>query len=198
MTRPAANAKTSPDRLAPDVRARATASIRATALRRADTARSRVTADRVALGLTGSDLARLAGLLPFQVSFLETGHDSPCAVNGEWRPTAIALAKALGSTPADLWPEHAPRVPRLPRPEAPARPDDLYFAAETAARVTAAVAQLPAPQAYAVACRFGLEGNDERTLLEVGDGLGLSRERARQIETEALARLATLLGDLRP
>jgi DNA-directed RNA polymerase sigma subunit (sigma70/sigma32) len=38
--------------------------------------------------------------------------------------------------------------------------------------------------------RFGLDrGGPERTLAEVGEELGLSRERARQLEAEAMAML---------
>jgi RNA polymerase primary sigma factor len=38
--------------------------------------------------------------------------------------------------------------------------------------------------------RFGLDDNTPRTLKEIGEILGLTRERVRQIETEALAKLA--------
>ena len=38
--------------------------------------------------------------------------------------------------------------------------------------------------------RFGLDDNQPRTLKEIGEILGLTRERVRQIETEALAKLA--------
>jgi RNA polymerase primary sigma factor len=38
--------------------------------------------------------------------------------------------------------------------------------------------------------RFGLDDHEPRTLKEIGEQLGLTRERVRQIETEALAKLA--------
>ena len=37
--------------------------------------------------------------------------------------------------------------------------------------------------------RFGLEDDIPRTLAEIGDSMGLSRERVRQIETRALLKL---------
>jgi RNA polymerase primary sigma factor len=39
--------------------------------------------------------------------------------------------------------------------------------------------------------RFGLDGGEEHTLQEIGERLGLSRERARQLEARALAKLRT-------
>jgi RNA polymerase primary sigma factor len=43
-----------------------------------------------------------------------------------------------------------------------------------------------------IALRFGLDGTEPKTLGEIGDRLGFSRERARQLETNALKQLAQL------
>jgi RNA polymerase primary sigma factor len=43
-----------------------------------------------------------------------------------------------------------------------------------------------------IALRFGLHGTEPKTLGEIGDQLGFSRERARQLETNALTQLAQL------
>lgn len=48
-------------------------------------------------------------------------------------------------------------------------------------------------EATVLRLRFGLEDNEPRTLKEIGETLGLTRERVRQIETEALAKLAESL-----
>jgi RNA polymerase primary sigma factor len=43
-----------------------------------------------------------------------------------------------------------------------------------------------------IVLRYGLQGSEPETLREIGRGLGVSRERVRQLETEALKRLARL------
>jgi len=45
-------------------------------------------------------------------------------------------------------------------------------------------------EATVLRMRFGIDGHDPQTLKEIGEKLGLTRERVRQIETEALAKLA--------
>jgi RNA polymerase primary sigma factor len=43
-----------------------------------------------------------------------------------------------------------------------------------------------------IVLRYGLDGYEPKTFAEIGRGLGVSRERARQLETEALKCLARL------
>jgi RNA polymerase primary sigma factor len=80
------------------------------------------------------------------------------------------------------------------------QPDRLAEAEESAAivrtEVAAALTRLAGRNrraAFIVARRFGLDGGDPQSLQQIGDQLGLTRERVRQIQDEALAYLSTYL-----
>lgn len=49
-------------------------------------------------------------------------------------------------------------------------------------------------EAKVLRMRFGLDDQEPRTLKEIGETLGLTRERVRQIESEALEKLAVSMG----
>lgn len=53
-------------------------------------------------------------------------------------------------------------------------------------RMVDALTEYDARLGMVIALRFGLDGNGSRTLQQVGDAVGLTRERARQLEAEGL------------
>ena len=56
-------------------------------------------------------------------------------------------------------------------------------------QVRAMVSQLDEKEREVIKLRFGLDGDEPRTLQEIGESLGLSRERIRQIESKAKEKL---------
>jgi len=74
---------------------------------------------------------------------------------------------------------HAPVVDRMVATEEMDRVVDLYR-------------QLGQQQRTVISCRFGLDGEQRLTLVELGKRIGKSREGVRQIERNALRRLREL------
>jgi len=160
--------------------------------------RCRLSNYRLSLGWTGAELARRCGVANVDVCALETGNESPrraalYAGDDPWRETSRRIAEYLGVTCEWLWPEHAPATPRLMREETPT-PEALYADAETRERVRAAVASLPPRERAVIVRRFGLIDGEEATLEEIAPHVGgVSRERVRQLEAQALRQLRAIL-----
>jgi len=121
-------------------------------------------------------------------------------------PDAAELAAEMGIEAAELEQLMATSGPSLPL-DAPIHPDgsrslqdmladpDGANAPEEidrtllASRIERLLARLEPRERSVLLERFGLAGREELTLREVGERFGLSRERVRQIEAQALARL---------
>jgi RNA polymerase primary sigma factor len=74
-------------------------------------------------------------------------------------------------------------------------PDDLLIEADDLERIFEHLEQLDEREASVVRMRFGLDPYSAMTLREVGENLGLTRERVRQLENQALVKLMAALGD---
>jgi RNA polymerase primary sigma factor len=72
-------------------------------------------------------------------------------------------------------------------------PEDELVDSDNLVHVMQMLETMDTREATVLRMRFGLHDNEPRTLKEIGEALGLTRERVRQIETEALARLAQSL-----
>jgi RNA polymerase primary sigma factor len=68
-------------------------------------------------------------------------------------------------------------------------PDEIVADGETAGRIEKLLKKLRPREQEMIRLRFGIGKNRDHTLQEVGDRFGLSRERVRQIEQEALNKL---------
>lgn len=68
-------------------------------------------------------------------------------------------------------------------------PDDVLIETDDLDRIMTHLGQLEEREAAVIRMRFGLEPYSAMTLREVGENLGLTRERVRQLESQALNKL---------
>jgi RNA polymerase primary sigma factor len=73
-------------------------------------------------------------------------------------------------------------------------PFDLMNRKEDRWRLKEALRQLPNREQAILRMRYGLDGQEELTLVEIGQKLGLSRQRVQQLEVRAIHRLQNWLG----
>jgi RNA polymerase primary sigma factor len=126
-------------------------------------------------------------------------------------PTTEEIAKALGQPVEEV--EHIERMSQRPVSlDAPIGQDGggkledfvkdaeplpgagLAAALKAREDLASVLRDLPDAERGVLELRFGLDGEEPRTLESIGRQLGITRERVRQIEAAALARLRRLMA----
>ena len=121
---------------------------------------------------TAHELAGRAGLPEATVRLIERAAAPPLSLDAR-----IGEDTSLGQLVPDR---------TIPSPEEEALRDDVVH------RVQGALATLPLREREILFWRFGLDGEEEQTLEQVGERMGVTRERVRQLEARALRRLGRI------
>ena len=74
-------------------------------------------------------------------------------------------------------------------------PEDVLGTDEELAKAVELLSEIEPREAEVLRLRFGLGGNEPLTLKEIGRTIGLTRERVRQIQRDALTKLNELMAD---
>lgn len=141
------------------------------------------------LGRARADMLRREGRAPTERELSDSGF-SAATVRRLDRATALSTVVPLHAEGFDEG---------GPRPRMSALVDDRESAEqhlgqrELAALATAMLDRLRPREAEVLRRRFGLHGDAEETLAEIGTRLHMSRERVRQIQNDALQRIRTLM-----
>jgi RNA polymerase sigma factor (sigma-70 family) len=161
---------------------------------------------REATGLGACAFARSIGITPSMYCRYESLDESPIDTRhagGRWKGSALRIAKALHVLPADIFPESARaiRVSRAERrvdaeevagllaPPSDVSPFALLAAGEERAAIDEVLATLTERERLVLSRRFGLDDGHVQDLVQIGETLGVSHERVRQIEAKALSKL---------
>ncbi|HMP16202.1 MAG TPA: RNA polymerase sigma factor RpoD/SigA [Gemmatales bacterium] len=102
--------------------------------------------------------------------------------------------KIYNATPQTDQPEAGWTLGEMLTDERTRTPDAEMVMSDDLVQVLQLLEKMDKREATILRMRFGLDAEEPKTLKEIGEALGLTRERVRQIESEALARLAESLN----
>jgi RNA polymerase primary sigma factor len=102
--------------------------------------------------------------------------------------------KIYNATPQTDQPEAGWTLGEMLTDERTRTPDAEMVMADDLVQVLHLLDRMDKREATILRMRFGLDAEEPKTLKEIGEALGLTRERVRQIESEALAKLAESLN----
>ncbi|HUW55722.1 MAG TPA: RNA polymerase sigma factor RpoD/SigA [Planctomycetota bacterium] len=104
----------------------------------------------------------------------------------------IAMMRRAAGTAAQSasqGPESSPGLSEMLADEKTPMPDEALFGEQEKETIHKLLDSIDVREAKVLRMRYGLGGEEPKTLKEIGEILGLTRERVRQIENEALKKL---------
>ncbi len=158
---------------------------------------------REELGMSQRALSKAAGVSASQYCGLETMSRNPLRVDGTWKEIVEKVAAFHGLAPEELFPpavlavENSVISRKLEAEEAfalasvnvPLDQERLESVDRDREVLRLARGALTDREMEIVKRRFGLEGCEPETLLQLGERLGICRERVRGLEARALSKL---------
>jgi len=104
-------------------------------------------------------------------------------------PIVKKAIRIYHSTPQSDQPEAGWSLGEMVEDERLKNPEDVMLESDILQHVLQMLNEIDPREATVLRMRFGLDDREPHTLKEIGEALSLTRERVRQIETEALTRL---------
>ena len=120
---------------------------------------------------------------------------------GHWKISARRISDYLGVSPEELWPDSILAVKTASleikadsheiagMAEPPALPDECLASEQLARNIRACMGRLTERERSVIEMRYGFDGRAEMAYKDIGNRLGVSLERIRQIECKALRKI---------